>query len=84
MTRALIMAGGADEKWTALGGEGRRPLQLVCGERVIDRIVRQLRARGITDIGIISPPTIREYDIEGTFRVNPTHTGPGAAGRSGR
>lgn len=73
MTRALIMAGGTDEKWTNLGGEGRRHFQLVCGERVIDRIVRQLRERDITDIGIISPPDMPEYDIEGTFRVRPTH-----------
>ena len=55
MTRALIMAGGADEKWTKLGGEGRRHFALICGERVIDRVIRQLRERGITDIGIIGP-----------------------------
>lgn len=74
MTRALIMAGGADEKWTALGGQGRRHFQVICGERVIDRLIRQLRERGITDIGIISPPELPDYDIPGTFRVRPTHT----------
>lgn len=73
MTRALIMAGGADEKWTTLGGEGRRHFQLVRGERVIDRIVRQLRERGVTDIGIICPPDDDRYDIEGTWRVAPDH-----------
>lgn len=73
MTRALIMAGGADEKWTALGGQGRRHFQVICGERVIDRLIRQLRERGITDIGIISPPELPDYDIPGTFRVRPTH-----------
>ncbi len=84
MTRALIMAGGADEKWTNLGGEGRRHFQLICGERVIDRLVRQLRERGITDIGIISPLADPRYDIEGTFRVAPTHTEWGHEGLNGR
>lgn len=84
MTRALIMAGGADEKWTSLGGQGRRHFQLVRGERVIDRIIRQLRERGITDIGIICPPDIAEYDIEGTFRVNPTHSEWGHEALNGR
>jgi hypothetical protein len=67
------MAGGADTKWTDSGGEGRRHFQLVNGERVIDRIVRQLAERGITDIGIICPP-IPGYDIAGTYRVPPRHT----------
>lgn len=66
--RALIMAGGADEKWTASGGEGRRHFQMVNGERVIDRIVRQLQERGVRDIGIICPP-IEGYDLPGTYRV---------------
>lgn len=73
MTRAVIMAGGADEKWTNLGGEGRRHFQLICGERVIDRLIRQLRERGITDIWIICPPDIPEYRIEGTHRWDPTY-----------
>jgi hypothetical protein len=84
MTRALIMAGGTDEKWTNLGGEGRRHFQVICGERVIDRLIRQLRERGITDIGIISPPELAEYDIEGTFRVRPTHREWGHEGLNGR
>jgi len=84
MTRALIMAGGADEKWTKLGGEGRRHFALICGERVIDRVIRQLRERGITDIGIISPLADPRYDIEGTFRVPPTHTEWGHEGLNGR
>lgn len=84
LTRALIMAGGADEKWTNLGGQGRRHFQLVRGERVIDRIIRQLRERGITDIGIICPPTMPEYDIEGTFRVTPTYTEWGREGLNGQ
>jgi hypothetical protein len=62
------MAGGADEKWLASGGEGRRHFQVVSGERVIDRIVRQLRERGVTDIGIICPD-IEGYDVAGTYRV---------------
>jgi hypothetical protein len=82
--RVLIMAGGADEKWTKLGGEGRRHFQLICGERVIDRIIRQLRERGVTDIGIICPPTIAGYDIDGTFRVNPTYSEWGHEGLNGR
>jgi hypothetical protein len=73
MTRALIMAGGGDEKWTNLGGAGRRHFQPVCGERVIDRMIRQLRERGITDIGIICPPDIAEYDIVGTYRIVPRY-----------
>lgn len=78
------MAGGADEKWTNLGGEGRRHFQVVCGERVIDRIIRQLRERGVVDIGIIAPPDMPEYDIEGTFRVRPTHTEWGHEALNGR
>lgn len=84
MTRALIMAGGTDEKWTRLGGEGRRHFQRICGERVIDRTVRQLRERSITDIGIISPPDMAGYDIPGTFRVRPTHSEHTAEGLNGR
>lgn len=84
MTRALIMAGGTDEKWTNLGGAGRRHFQLVCGERVIDRIVRQLRANGITDIGIICPPDIAEYDIPGTWRIAPTYAEWGHEALNGR
>ncbi len=64
------MAGGTDEKWTRLGGEGRRHFQIVCGERVIDRIVRQLHERGVTDIGIIAPD-MAGYDIAGTYRIEP-------------
>lgn len=74
MTRALIMAGGDDEKWTKLGGQGRRHFQVIAGERVIDRLVRQLRERHVTDIGIIAPPDLREYELPGTFSVRPTHT----------
>jgi hypothetical protein len=66
------MAGGADEKWLASGGEGRRHFQLVNGERVIDRLVRQLTDRGVKDIGIICPD-IAGYDIQGTYRVRPTY-----------
>lgn len=74
MTRAIIMAGGADEKWTLLGGAARRHFQLVAGERVLDRIVRQLRERGISDIWIICPPEDPGYDVEGTNRWEPTYS----------
>lgn len=84
MTRALIMAGGADEKWTKLGGEGRRHFQVICGERVVDRVIRQLRERGITDVGVIAPLDDTGYDIEGTFRVRPTHTAWGQEGLNGQ
>lgn len=84
MTRAIIMAGGTDEKWTKLGGEGRRHFQLVCGERVIDRIVRQLRARAITDIGIVCPPDVAGYDIPGIFCIEPTYAEWGHEGLNGR
>lgn len=77
------MAGGADEKWTNLGGEGRRHFQLVKGERVIDRLVRQLRERGVTDIGIICPD-LPGYDIEGTWRIAPTYAEWGHEGLNGR
>ncbi len=66
------MAGGTDEKWTNLGGEGRRHFQLVNGERVIDRIIRQLRERGVRDIGIVCPE-MPDYVIEGTYRILPRH-----------
>jgi len=82
-TRALIMAGGADTKWTSLGGPTRRHFQTVRGERVIDRIVRQLAERGILDIGIICPP-IEGYDIEGTYRIEPTHDAWGHEALNGR
>ena len=77
------MAGGADEKWTILGGEGRRHFQVVNGERVLDRIVRQLRERGVTDIGIICPE-MPGYDIEGTYRVEPTYDAWGHEGLNGQ
>ncbi len=81
--RALIMAGGEDEKWTRLGGEGRRHFQVVCGERVIDRMVRQLRDRGVTDIGIICPP-IEGYDVPGTYRIEPHYWEWGHEALNGR
>lgn len=62
------MAGGTDQKWLDSGGEGRRHFQVVAGERVIDRIVRQLTSRGVRDIGIICPD-IAGYDVPGTYRV---------------
>lgn len=84
MTLALIMCGGADTKWTDLGGQGRRHLQLVNGERLIDRTIRQLRARGIVDIGIIAPPEMSEYTIRGTWRVEPKYTAWGHESLNGR
>ena len=81
--RALIMAGGEDEKWTRLGGEGRRHFQLVNGERVIDRIVRQLRSRGVTDIGIICPE-MPGYLIADTYRIEPTYAEWGHEALNGR
>jgi len=77
------MAGGADEKWLASGGEGRRHFQLVNGERVIDRIVRQLQERGVKDIGIICPP-IPGYDVAGTYRVKVSHDEWGHEGLNGQ
>jgi hypothetical protein len=68
---ALIMCGGADTKWTDLGGQGRRHLQLIDGERLIDRTIRQLRERGVVDIGIIAPEDMSEYTIRGTWRIAP-------------
>ena len=67
------MAGGADEKWTNLGGQGRRHFQMILGERVINRLVRQLKARGVTDIGIICP-ALEGYDVPGTYRIAPRYT----------
>jgi hypothetical protein len=81
--RAIIMAGGADTKWTERGGEGRRHFQLVNGERVIDRIVRQLRDLGVTDIGIICPD-IEGYDLPGTYRIAPTYDEWGHEALNGR
>jgi hypothetical protein len=77
------MAGGADEKWTNLGGEGRRHFQVVRGERVIDRIIRQLRERGVEDIGIVCPD-MPGYAIEGTYRIEPTYSEWGHEGLNGR
>ena len=84
MTLALIMCGGADEKWTDLGGTGRRHFQLIDGERLIDRQIRQLRARGIVDVGIIAPPEMSEYTIRGTFRVEPRYREWGHEALNGR
>lgn len=78
------MAGGDDLKWAALGGQGRRHHQLVAGERVIDRLVRQLRARGVEDVGIICPPGAIGYDLAGTYRVEPEYTEWGHEGLNGR
>lgn len=77
------MAGGADTKWTDRGGESRRHFQLVSGERIIDRIVRQLTERGVTDIGIICPD-IPGYDLPGTYRVAPTYDEWGHEALNGR
>ena len=71
MTRALIMAGGDDEKWTRLGGAGRRHFAPVLGEPLLHRTLRQIRSHGITDIGIIAPD-LPEYALKGTYRIEPT------------
>lgn len=84
MTRALIMAGGADEKWSNLGGTSRRHFQLVCGERVIDRIIRQLRERGIEDIWVIAPFGVDGYVIPGTTRISPSSDEWGHEGLNGQ
>lgn len=77
------MAGGADTKWTERGGLSRRHFQIVNGERVIDRLVRQLTERGVTDIGIICPD-IPGYDLPGTYRVKPTYSEWGHEALNGR
>lgn len=77
------MAGGADEKWTSLGGQGRRHFQIVCGERVIDRIIRQLRARGVSDIWVIAPFDAG-YDDLGVTRISPAYDQWGHEGLNGQ
>jgi hypothetical protein len=81
--RALIMAGGADSKWTDRGGEGRRHFQMVAGETVLARLIRQLRERGVSDIGIICPD-LPDYAIEGTYRIAPAHEEWGHEALNGR
>lgn len=78
------MAGGADTKWTDRGGEGRRHFQAFGGETVLGRLIRQLRERGVTDIGIICPPELPEYDLEGTYRIAPTYSEWGHESLNGR
>lgn len=77
------MAGGADTKWTDRGGTGRRHFQLVNGERVIDRLIRQLRERGVEDIGIICPD-LPGYEINYTYRIAPTYSEWGHEALNGR
>lgn len=77
------MAGGADEKWTSLGGRSRRHFQLVNGERVIDRIIRQLRERGVTAISIVAPD-LPGYAIVGTTRIAPGDTSWGHEATNGQ
>ena len=82
MTRALIMAGGTDAKWGDHLGV-RRHFAPVCHETVITRMIRQLRARGVTDIGIIAPD-LPGYAIEGTYRIEPTYAEWGHEALNGR
>jgi hypothetical protein len=76
VTRALIMAGGdadpdrAGHAWGGYLGVGRH-FAPIAGEPLLYRIIRQLRANRITDIGIIAPDR-PEYAIEGTYRIEPT------------
>lgn len=77
------MAGGADTKWTDRGGTGRRHFQQICGETVIGRLVRQLRERGVTDIGIICPD-LPGYELNETYRVPPTYSEWGHEALNGR
>lgn len=64
------MAGGSDEKWTRLGGVGRRHFALIDGEPLLHRTVRQLDARGVGDVVVIAPPDVR-YQLPETRRVTP-------------
>lgn len=65
------MAGGSDEKWTSLGGSGRRHFQLIAGEPLLQRTIRQLEARGVGDIVIVAPPDVR-YQLPETRQVAPS------------
>jgi hypothetical protein len=82
-SRAVIMAGGADEKWTSLGGPGRRHFAAIGGERVIERQVRQLRERGVNDIVIVAPDLLG-YRVPGAVRVGPMAAGWGREALSSR
>jgi hypothetical protein len=83
LTRVLIMAGGADEKWTRLGGKGRRHFAPILGEPLLHRTIRQIRSHGLEDIGIIAPD-LPEYAIPGTWRIEPTTTAWGQEALNGR
>jgi hypothetical protein len=82
--KALIMAGGTDAKWPERGGTGRRHTQMLGPETVLERLVRQLRQRGVKDIGIICLPDIEGYDIPGTYRITPTYSEWGHEALNGR
>lgn len=57
--RAIILAGGKSERWANHLGI-RKHLLLVDGETLLDRMVRLLRERDVTDIHLVGP-----YEIEG-------------------
>lgn len=80
----FIMAGGTDEKWTDLGGQGRRHFQLIGRETVLGRIVRQLRERGVSQIAIIAPAElVGYYRTPGANVIAATSTGWGCEALNG-
>lgn len=69
MTRALVMAGGTDDKWGGYLGV-RRHFAPIDGEPLLGRIVRQLHERGM-DVHIVAPD-LPEYHLPGTMHVIPS------------
>lgn len=73
--RAIITAAGHASRWNNYKGV-RKHLVEVQGERLIDRTVRMLRERGISDIVITAPPDSPGYHVCG---VTVHEKQPGAA-----
>jgi adenosylcobinamide-phosphate guanylyltransferase len=54
---ALVLCGGAG---TRLGGSEEKPLVTVCGEPMLDRVVRALRASGVSTLHAVPSPRTPE------------------------
>lgn len=74
------MAGGEDAKWP---GPVRRHFMPIGGEPLIERTVRQLRERGVSDVWIVAP-LIPEYRLPGTRPIEPEYREWGHEALNGR
>src|SRR6186713_615623 len=62
--RAIIICAGEASRWRNHRGVPKH-LVVIEGERILDRMVRLLKARGVDDIHVVVKAAVPAYDVPG-------------------